>query len=383
MVLPRTHVRHRRHERRKRGRGREVVRVSKLEVGDAWDGTSMPPVGATIIWKGDGSTWYITTGWGSWSANASSQFVSSRQFDLSGGLFPNTAATWDGSCFRVDDGAGGSSCLEASTSAVPGHWEHHASGWVWTGGGKPTSLPPTHSQAPPAPPANAGPGKWEKRTGGWVWVATAPHSISPPPSPPATATGPGRWARRPNGWVWVQDAHGVSMPGTQSKKQDLANGYTHYLCSIDEYGKNAGCGTMTQAQTELAIQTAFATPIGAEDRVAGRIEPIDPFGNYGPPTLNPPGTSLMPRSALTVHLLQWQAIQAAILANPQAGVPGGASPGTDQAASSSSTSTSQDASTSSTTPVEKHVNFGVRVLEGLAAIAGIFVAVKIWKAATK
>ncbi len=296
-----------------------------------WDGVTFPPIGATIIFRGV-DQWEIDTPTfqNVMDANVAACFVSSRFFFDFAGLTNGSQLVWNGVCFWSNDLG---RCLETNPDQAP---------------------------AKTKTPAPQGPGHWEQRPKGQVWVHDAPGGSLAPP---------------------VQSHDGVPMPNAQTIKQDLARGWTHYLCPIDEYGKEMYCAGMTQAQTEIAVQAAFATPIGAEDRVAGTIKPIDPLGKYGPRTVNPP--PMLPFSSMTVHLAQYEAINQAIAANPQAGAgtPGLAPDATTpQGSASSPQGSASDAAVQAITP---HVNLGVRVLEGLAAIAGVFVAVKIWKAAKR
>lgn len=348
--------------------------TNEIEVGYSGD----PPNGAVITWQGDHWDLDMST-WGGMSSGDASAIVSSRNFDMSGGLFNGSVAIWNSAnrCFySMDLGR----CLETKT-ATPGHWEHHTGGWTWVGSGKPTSpppslAPPVHtdpaSNPPPVPP-NVGPGHYEHRPKGWVWVADPPPpppaaQPSPMPTSPPANAGPGHWEHRPKGWVWISDsvASTVKDAMKSTAQQDVERGYTFYLCPIDEYGRQLSCSTLTQAQAELAVATAEATPVIAEDRKAGVIKPIDPLGKYGPRPTYPQGML----NALTVSLNQWNAINAAILANPAAGTP--IPPGSTSPAHDGTTQDSLDTN-------HKKVDIGVRILEGLAAIAGVFVSIKIWK----
>lgn len=137
-----------------------------------------------------------------------------------------------------------------------------------------------------------------------------------------------------------------------SFEQDLAAGFTHYLCPIDDNGHEGACSTLTKAQYALALKAIGSTPIGAEDRIAGYIRAIDPKARV-----------FMGMSRLPYHLGQSNAIRDAIIANPSAGTPEPPGP-------------------SPTT--HKQVDFGVRILEGLAAVAGVgLVVFEIWKHARK
>lgn len=322
--------------------------TNAIETGYSGD----PPNGAVITWQGN--HWDLDMGtFGGMSSGDASSFVSSRSFDLSGGLWNGSVAIWSsamGCFYSADLGR----CLDetAPHNKGPGHWEQRPKGKVWVQDNKPSTLaPPVHS---------------------------APTPVSPmPTSPPANASGPGHWEHHPKGWVWVNDS--VVATAKEAMKttaqQDIERGYTFYLCPIDEYGRQLSCSTLTQAQAELVVAAIFATPIIAEDRKAGIIKAIDPAGKYGP---RPTYPDRMPGpSALSISLNQWNAVQAAILANPAAGTPvppSSTTPAHDDG-------TTQDAEPP--TPIEKHVNLGVRILEGLAAIAGVFVAVKLWKSATR
>lgn len=320
--------------------------TNAIETGYSGD----PPNGATITWQGD--RWDLDMGtFGGMSSGDASLFVSSRSFDLTGGLWNGSIAIWSSAmgCFYSSDLG---RCLETAAphNNGPGHWEQRPKGKVWVQDKKPSTLvPPVHS---------------------------APVPVSPMPiSPPANA-GPGHWEHKPKGWVWVNDSI-VSTAKDAMKttaQQDIERGYTFYLCPIDEYGRELSCSTLTQAQAELAVTTAEATPIIAEDRKAGVIKPIDPAGKYGPRPVCPP--PMLCPSGLSVSLNQWNAISAAILANPALGTP--VPPGTTTPHDAPQGSTQDTVET-----VTPHVNLGVRILEGLAAIAGVFVAVKLWKAARR
>lgn len=339
--------------------------MTKIEVGDCsdgsagWDGASTPDSGATIIWRGHDNQWAIlvgTFGHG-WTDCAASEFVSSRPFDTTGGFFTGQQAVWNGSCFLIPETG---ACVEAQGTPPdpgPGHWEHRPKGDVWMHDkakppviSQPTatvSLPdtPVHSDpnVPPPIPPNAGPGHYEHRPKGWVWVHDAP---APSPAPPK----------------------GSPMSNNQA---DREAGYTQYLCPVDENGREQQCSAMTPAQTAIAVRAFLATPVGAEDRKAGHIKTIDPSGKWGPVSLVSFGAGIRVKD-LTVSLLQWDAIQAAIAANPEAGVPTTVS---SEQGGSASSSTSSDLETA-----HKHVNFGVRILEGIAAVAGVgFVVFEIWK----
>jgi len=368
-------------------------RLSGTEVGDGgapWDGVTTPPIGAKITFTSGGVSWdgghsyaappnsWIVDNGGSWgnffpSENAKEQFLASRHLDPSD--FDGDVAIWDGNCFRNPAGncqehniAPGASAPQAPVT--PGHWEQRPKGQVWVQDGPskpaqpkaPILPPPVHSAPTPPPPP-----------------------VQVPGAPPPAFGDDGHWEKRPKGWVWVHNAVQAAQEVFMSTAQtDATNGYTHYLCYIDEYGKQQPCATMTQAQTELAMQAILATPVGAEDRKAGVIKAIDPFGKYGPPAVNPP-PMLPGGSGLTISLLQYNAVMAAIVANPQAAVP----VSTNASATSTSTPAAQDgtiqnADTTPSAATHNKVDFHVRILEGVAAVAAVaFVGFEIWKHARK
>lgn len=339
-----------------------------LRTGDAYWAGRMPPVGATIAvikasnpmqWELDMSTF------GDMANGEASEFVSSRPFNTDPYDLPIGArAVWDGACFRINTGLrGDGECLDKPPPDAPApkpppnsHLEQGPNGPVWV-------------QDSLAPPAQTDPGgHWEDRPKGKVWVQDKPASDpNTPPPIPANAK-PGHWEHRLKGWVWVHDKAPSKGPVmSNNAKADTLAGYTHYLCYVDENGHEGACSTMTLAQTKLATDAINATPVGAEDRVAGVIRVIDPYGKWGPNKYR-----IFLTHSFKVSLLQWNAIQAAIAANPAAGVP---------------TPLSQEGGGGEgATPkeIETHVNIGVRILEGLAAAAAAgFVVFEIWKHSKK